>query len=50
MPRGRPVFPGVGKDGVTAADVMKKYDLVLKATRTLDAATNTVVEEWGPKV
>jgi len=50
VPKGRPVFPGVGKDGVTAADVMTKYDLVLKATRVLDAATNTVVEEWGPKV
>lgn len=50
VPKGRPVFPGVGKDGVTAADVMKKYDLVLKGTRVLDAATNTIVEEWGPKV
>ena len=49
VPRGRPVFPGVGKDGVTAADVMKKYDLVLKGSRMLDAATNTIVEEWGPK-
>ena len=49
VPRGRPVFPGVGKNGVTPAEVMSKYDLVLKSSRVLDAATNTIVEEWGPK-
>jgi hypothetical protein len=49
VPRGRPVFPGVGKDGVTAAHVMAKHDLVLRDTRTLDAASNTYVEEWVPK-
>jgi dihydrofolate reductase len=48
IPRGRPVFPGVGK-GVGPEDIMKKYGLVLRDTRTLDAATNTRVEEWGPK-
>ena len=48
VPRGRPVFPGVGRDGVMPEDVMRKYDLVLKGTRVLDAATNTRVEEWGP--
>ncbi len=49
IPRGRPVFPGVGKDGVTPAEVMSKYDLVLKGSRVLDAGTNTIVEEWVPK-
>jgi hypothetical protein len=49
VPRGRPVFPGVGKDGVSAADIMAKHDLVLRATRMLDAASNTYVEEWGPR-
>ncbi len=48
IPRGRPVFPGVGK-GVTPQEVMKKYELVLRDTRMLDPATNTRVEEWGPK-
>ena len=48
IPRGRPVFPGVG-NGVTPEEVMKKYDLVLRDTRMLDAATNTRVEEWGRK-
>ncbi len=48
VPRGRPVFPGVGK-GVTPEEVMGKYALVLRDTRMLDAATNTRVEEWGPK-
>jgi dihydrofolate reductase len=48
IPRGRPVFPGVGK-GVTPEEVMKKYALVLRDTRMLDPATNTRVEEWGPK-
>jgi hypothetical protein len=47
-PRGRPVFPGVGKDGVTAAHVMEKYDLTLRDTRMLDTATGTYVEEWRP--
>jgi hypothetical protein len=49
VPRGRPVFPGVGKDGATAADVLKKYDLVLRDKRTLDAANDIHVEEWVPK-
>lgn len=49
VPRGRPVFPGVGKDGVTAPDMLKKYDLVLRGKRTLDAANNVHVEEWGAK-
>ncbi|MCX7361094.1 MAG: dihydrofolate reductase [Alphaproteobacteria bacterium] len=49
VPKGRPVFPGVGRDGVTPAEVMGKVGLVLREARVLDAATNTVVEEWGPK-
>jgi dihydrofolate reductase len=49
VPRGRPVFPGVGKDGTTPADIMGHFDLVLRDTRMLDPASNTYVEEWGPK-
>ena len=49
VPKGRPVFPGVGRDGVTPAEVMGKVGLVLREARVLDAATNTVVEQWGPK-
>jgi dihydrofolate reductase len=48
VPRGRPVFPGVGK-GVTAEEVMTKGGLVLRDTRLLDASTNTRVEAWVPK-
>ncbi len=48
IPRGRPVFPGVG-NGVTPEEVMKKYGLVLRDSRVLDPETNTRVEEWGPK-
>jgi len=49
VPRGRPVFPGVGHNGVTPAEIMSKHDLVLKRTEMLDTASNTYVEEWGPK-
>jgi hypothetical protein len=49
VPHGRPVFPGVGEGGLTAADIMGRFDLVLRGTRLLDAATNTTLEEWGPK-
>ena len=48
VPRGRPVFPGVGKD-VPPSEIFTKHGMVLRDTRTLDAATNTVLEEWGPK-
>ena len=48
IPTGRPVFPGVG-NGTTPQDIMQKHGLVLRDTRMLDAATNTRVEEWGPK-
>jgi dihydrofolate reductase len=48
VPRGRPVFPGVG-NGVPPEEPLKKLGLVLKNTRMLDPATQTVVEQWGPK-
>ena len=48
IPRGRPVFPGVGTRGVTAEEIMKKNGLVLRGTRMLDEAKNCRVEEWGP--
>jgi dihydrofolate reductase len=47
VPRGRPVFPGVGKD-VPAEEPLKKHGLVLKNTRMLDPVSETVVQEWGP--
>ena len=45
--RGRPVFPGVGH-GMAVEEPFKQHGLVLKDTRTLDPATDTVVQEWGP--
>jgi dihydrofolate reductase len=45
LPRGRPVFPGVGRT-TTAEEVMGKHGLVLKGTRMLDASVNCRVEEW----
>lgn len=48
IPRGRPVFPGVGH-GVPAEDPLQKHGLVLKHTRMLDPVSETVVQEWGPK-
>lgn len=48
VPRGRPVFPGVGH-GVPAEDPLKKHGLVLKETRMLDPVTETVLHEWGPQ-
>ena len=48
VPRGRPVFPGVGA-GVPPEEPLKQIGLVLKDTRMLDPASGTVVEEWGPK-
>lgn len=47
MPRGRPVFPGVGH-GVPAEEPLMKHGLVLRETRMLDPVTETVVQEWGP--
>ena len=48
VPRGRPVFPGVGRNA-TPEEVLQKHGMVLRETRMLDAATNTRVEEWVPK-
>jgi dihydrofolate reductase len=48
IPRGRPVFPGVG-NGVAVEELFKQYGLVLRDTRMLDPASETVVQEWGPK-
>jgi dihydrofolate reductase len=45
VPKGRPVFPGVGTTA-TAEEVMTKAGLVLKGTRMLDASVNCRVEEW----
>jgi dihydrofolate reductase len=49
VPHGRPVFPGVGREGVTPGAVMAQFGLVLRNTRMLDVATDTFVEEWGPR-
>jgi len=49
VPNGRPVFPGVGTDGKTPAEVMGTFDLVLRDKRMLDRESTTYVEEWGPK-
>lgn len=48
VPRGRPVFPGVG-NGVQAEEPLKKHGLVLRETRLLDPVSETVVQEWGPE-
>ena len=45
VPRGRPVFPGVGKIAMVE-QAMAKGGLVLKGTRMLDASVNCRVEEW----
>ena len=47
IPRGRPVFPGVGL-GMPPDDPLRRHGLVLKGSRILDPATDTVLEEWGP--
>jgi len=48
IPRGRPVFPGVGTRGVTPEEIMTRNGLRLRGTRMLDEAVNCRVEEWGP--
>ncbi len=48
VPRGRPVFPGVGIQG-TVEEVMAKHGLVLRETRMLDPSVNCRVEAWVPK-
>jgi dihydrofolate reductase len=46
VPRGRPVFPGIGQHGVTPEDVLQKHGMVLKSRRTLDQAAGVELEEW----
>lgn len=48
VPRGRPVFPGVGRDA-TPEDVLRRHGMVLRGSRMLDEKTDTRLEEWGPK-
>ncbi|MBL0899978.1 MAG: dihydrofolate reductase [Reyranella sp.] len=48
VPRGRPVFPGVGRQA-TPEQVMERHGLMLRGTRMLDEATGTRLEEWGPR-
>jgi hypothetical protein len=48
IPRGRPVFPGVGH-GVAVEEPLRQHGLVLKDTRMLDPVSETVVQEWGPQ-
>jgi dihydrofolate reductase len=45
VPRGRPVFPGVGTT-TTAEQVMGQHGLTHNRTRMLDASVNCRVEEW----
>lgn len=47
VPRGRPVFPGIGK-GVMSEEVLRRNGMVLRDTRLLDQATDTILEEWAP--
>jgi dihydrofolate reductase len=49
IPRGRPVFPGVGH-GVPAEEPLRKHGLVLRSTRLLDPVSETIVQDWGPRV
>src|SRR6202022_213172 len=48
IPRGRPVFPGVG-NGVAVEEPFKQHGLVLRDTRMLDPASGTGVQGWGPQ-
>lgn len=48
VPKGRPVFPGVGTT-TTAEEALTKAGMVHKGTRMLDASVNCRVEEWVPK-
>ncbi len=49
VPKGRPVFPGVGMNGVTPEDVLTKSGFALSETRVLDPATNIRLEVWVPR-
>jgi len=48
LPRGRPVFPGVGH-GMEVEEPLNQHGLVLRDTRLLDPVSETVLQEWGPK-
>jgi hypothetical protein len=48
VPRGRPVFPGVGAEA-PVEETLKKHGMVLKSTRLLDPVSETVLQEWGPQ-
>lgn len=45
VPDGRPVFPGE----LAPEEALKRHGMTLKETRTLDAASGTVVEHWSRK-
>lgn len=47
VPRGRPVFPGVGTV-TTVEQVLERHGLVLRDTRMLDASVNCRLETWVP--
>ncbi len=46
VPNGRPVFPGVG-NGVAPQEPLRQRGYKLRSSRVLDAATNTILEEWA---
>lgn len=46
VPHGRPVFPGVG-GAVPPEAPLQKMGYALRSSRLLDAATDTVLEEWA---
>ena len=45
VPNGRPVFPGVGAE-LSAQELLKRKGYALSASRVLDAATNTILEQY----
>ena len=47
VPRGRPVFPGVGSRA-TVEEIMARHGLALRGTRALDTAGTCRVECWMP--
>ena len=47
VPRGRPVFPGVG-DGIAPEEPLRQQGFELRSKKMLDPDTETVLEEWAP--
>jgi len=45
VPNGRPVFPGVGP-GFSAQECLKRKGYALSASRVLDAASRTILEQY----